>query len=431
MHRKDHVTKTHLTADDRTRIETYLNEGYSLRYIAERLDKSPSTISREIKIHAKANKHRSCDCIYFFECKQRHVCGNEACRHECRKCLKARERCKDYVQAKCDHLANSRLNLCNGCKTVYNCHFGKCFYKATTAEREYRDTLINSRNGFDLTYEQFKKIDDIVSPLIKKGQSLYHIIQTNDIGISETTLRRLVNTSELEARNIDLRNTVKRKIRQKRPANSYGTMKIIKDGHKYEDYKTFSSANSFEIPQMDCVEGMKNDKNVLLTLYFPFSHLQLAIILEQHTSRHVVAALDMLEEILGTELFKDMFPAILTDNGHEFADIEGIERSISGGKRTTVFYCEPNHPEQKGGCEKNHELIRYVLPKGTSLDHLTQADVNKVMDNVNSYCRKDLHGRSPYECARVFYPEDFFLLLGLEEVPANDVTLTPALLKRA
>ena len=44
----------HLTYDERVRIETLLEEGVSVRYIADRLDRSPSTISREIKRHTKA-----------------------------------------------------------------------------------------------------------------------------------------------------------------------------------------------------------------------------------------------------------------------------------------------------------------------------------------------------------------------------------------
>lgn len=72
--------------------------------------------------------------------------------------------------------------------------------------------------------------------------------------------------------------------------------------------------------EMDCVEGLKSDKAVFLTLYFPDTHIQLALVLDEHTSDQVVKALDKIEESLGTELFRSMFPIILTDNGHEFPD---------------------------------------------------------------------------------------------------------------
>lgn len=422
--------KKHLTEDDRTRIETLLNEQMSIRYIAERLDKSPSTISREIKLHTADSKTCSCDCIYFYECKNMNVCGSKSCKKQCRNCGKAKKYCTDYSKSYCDRLEDSKLKLCNGCTRPYNCHFSKRYYKASKAQREYKDTLVNSRNGYDLTAEELIAIDETVSPLIKNGQSVYHIAQTNDLKVSESTLRRMINSCELEARNIDLRNAVKRRKRQKRPKD-YKTMKVIKDGHKYEDYLKFIESNPIEIPQMDCVEGSKDSKAVLLTLFFPVTRLQLAFILEEQTSENVVACLDMLEEILGPELFKEMIPYIITDNGHEFADIDGMQRSINGGNRCFIYFCEPNHPEQKGGCEKNHEFIRYVIKKGTSIEPYSQADINLMMDHINSYKRKELHGKSPHELAKLMYPEDFVNLLGLEEIAPNDIILTPKLLKKS
>ena len=108
------------------------------------------------------------------------------------------------------------------------------YYNAKHAEKEYRNTLVSSRNGFDLTDEQIDRINYIVSPLIMKGQSLYQIAQSNDLAISESTLRRLVGDCRLEARNIDLRSTVKRRPRRVRN-REYKVMPVIKTGHKYSD----------------------------------------------------------------------------------------------------------------------------------------------------------------------------------------------------
>ena len=423
------VSKKHLTEDDRIRIEALLNEQKSLRYIAARLDKSPSTISREIKTHVTENKTRPCDCIYFYDCKARNVCGSKSCKKECRSCSKARKYCTDYSKAYCERLIGRKLKLCNGCPRTYNCPYGKFFYKASKADIEYRNTLVESRNGYDLTAEELINLDETVSPLIMNGQSVYHIVQTNDLPVSESTLRRMIKSCELEARDIDLRNAVKRRQRKKRPKD-YKTMLVVKDGHKYDNYLELVKDNPIEIPQMDCVEGSKDSDAVLLTLFFPVSRVQLAFILESQTSENVVACLDMIEEALGTELFKEMFPYILTDNGHEFADIDGMQRSINGDERTFIYFCEPNHPEQKGGCEKNHEFIRYVIPKGTSLEPFSQVDISRMMDHINSYTRKELHGKSPYAVARAMYPEDFFTLLGLEDISPKDIVLSPKLLKK-
>ncbi len=422
--------KTHLTRDDRIRIETFLNERQSIRYIAARLDRSPSTISREIKNHTVKTSGNGCNCIFSRECRRHHVCGGayNRCTKLCKTCPRASKYCPDFAEAICDYKAEYGTNLCNGC-TKAKCYRSKERYKGSVAEETYRKTLVDSRNGFDLTEEELDYINSTVTPLIKKGQSIYHILHSNDLPVSESTLRRLICNCKLDARNIDLRNAVKRRQRRKDLPREYHQSNVDKTGRKYEDYLAYVEETGVSAVQMDCVEGIRTDKAVLLTLHFPVPRLQFAMILNEHTSRCVLEALDAIELSLGTELFKEMFPAILTDNGHEFEDIEGTERSINGGKRTKVFFCEPRHSEQKGSCEKNHELIRYVIPKGTSIESFMQKDISLMMNHVNSYIRKELHGKSAFDVAKVLFPEDFFILLGMEQIEPKDVNLTPSLLK--
>ena len=206
-----------------------------------------------------------------------------------------------------------------------------------------------------------------------------------------------------------------------------------KAGHLWGDYQKFIAENDCIVPQMDCVEGRKTDQAALLTLFWGDTHLQIAFILSAQDSRNVVEALDKLETMIGLELFRQMLPAILTDNGHEFTDIEGMERSstVDGEKRTQIFFCEPNRSDQKGGCERNHREMRRIIPKGkTSLDMFMQVDISLMMDHVNSYPRESLHGKSPYDIAKVMYPADFMDMLGLERIPPGDVVLSPVLLAR-
>ncbi len=99
-------------------------------------------------------------------------------------------------------------------------------------------------------------------------------------------------------------------------------------------------------------------------------------------------------------------------------------------KRTTVFYCEPNRSDEKGACERNHRLLRRVIPKGTSLEGLMQWDLTLVTNHVNSYVRDSLQKSCPYDLAIDRYDEDFFVLLGLERIPKEQVVLTPDLLKK-
>ncbi len=153
--------------------------------------------------------------------------------------------------------------------------------------------------------------------------------------------------------------------------------------------------------------------------------------MDGQTAKDVVAALDKIEISLGPDLFKECFPLIKTDNGREFTDIEGMERScITGEKRTRIFFCEPNRSDEKGACENNHKYIRYIIPKGTSLEPFNQGDISLMMDHINSFAGKSLRGRSPYQVGKIFLPEDFFVFLGLTEIAPDDVNLTPSLLAK-
>ena len=76
------------------------------------------------------------------------------------------------------------------------------------------------------------------------------------------------------------------------------------------------------------------------------------------------------------EVFTSLFQVILTDRGSEFTNPLAIEFNKGNGRRTHIFYCDPQRSDQKGGCEVTHEMIRRVLPKKTSFDNLTQDDIN-------------------------------------------------------
>lgn len=425
---------SHLTYEDRIRIDEMLRRGDSFRSIAATLGKTPSTISREVHNHTTVVPSKEPDCLYLRECTKTKLCEKPGCNaKKCKTCrIPCKKHCMDYVQSICEKLMEAPY-VCNGCKRMYSCKYEHHIYQPKTAEKEYRSMLTDRRNGFDLTCEQLICINELVSPLITKGQSPYHIKQTlgDSLPVSESTLRRMITSCELDVRDVDLRNTVSRKPRRQNNHRQHNkTLNKLKIDHTYKDYLSYITEHDVTTVQMDCVEGTKEDSAVLLTLHFQNFHMQLAYIMNEHTSADVVRTLDILEDSLGTELFRQVFPVILTDNGHEFSDISGMERSITGGTRTKIFFCEPNRSDEKGACENNHKLIRYVIPKGTSLEPFSQADINLMMNNINSYSRKALYGKTPYDVAMKVLPEDFFILLGLEQIPPMEVVLKPSLFSK-
>lgn len=97
--------------------------------------------------------------------------------------------------------------------------------------------------------------------------------------------------------------------------------------------------------------------------------------------------------------------------------------------RTRIYYCDPNRSDQKGALEKNHEYIRYVLPKGTSFENITEETTLLLLNHINSEKRDSLNGHSPYEVSRILLDNRLHKALGLIEIPADEVTLIPALVK--
>lgn len=423
---------THLTYEDRIRIEDRLNEGASVRSIANILGKSPSTILREIERNTRKEVPIGNVCQDRSTCGHKHLCGNQNCNRFCSTCnqLNCNKVCNDYNPYFCEKLAKPPF-VCNSCNKGKRCPNTRNYYHAAYAERKSRRILKETRQGTDLTEEQLKTVDELASPMIKKGLSPYHIKETykDKLPVSEATLRRIIDRQDLSARNIDLRDKVKRKERKgTRNKDRIARLTINKLGHLYKDYLAYIEETETPTVEMDCVEGKKDETATLLTLTFRELSMQLAFIMDNQTSEDVVRVLDMIEESLGKELFATSFPIILTDNGHEFTDINGMERSIyDGGKRTKIYFCEPNRSDEKGTCENHHRMIRFVIPKGSSLEQYSQADISKLMNHINSYKRKALFGKSAYDVAMNVLPEDFFVLLGLVKIPSEEIILSKEL----
>jgi IS30 family transposase len=156
----------------------------------------------------------------------------------------------------------------------------------------------------------------------------------------------------------------------------------------------------------------------------------LAYLRDANTSQSVIDIFSGISKTLGKENFKKLFPVILTDNGSEFSNPKAIEYDNDGRPQTHIFYCDPSSPHQKGAIEVNHELIRRVLPKGTSFDSLTQDDIQLVMNHVNSYKRKKLNNRSPYQTFSFYYGEDLLHQLSCSPVSAENIILKPKLLNK-
>lgn len=425
----------HLTLDERATIEVSLREGESFTEIGRLLGKDPSTISKEVKNHRQTVRKGS-----YNPCANRVNCSHmgiacKPCKHPyhgyCKGCSyqKCYDHCPDFIELTCQKLKKPPY-VCNGCDTRMRCKLDRHLYDAKLAQKEYESTRSESRQGISISPKELKRIDELITPLIKQGQSIHMICVNNidDIMLDEKTIYNYIDANLLTANNIDLPRKVRYRSRShKRPVR---VDKQCHTGRTYEDFEAYIAANpDIPIVEMDSVEGRKSGK-VLLTIYFRNCSLMLAFIRDMNTARSVTDVFEQLYELLGHDVFSNLFQVILTDRGSEFTNPLAIEFNKSNERRTRIFYCDPQRSDQKGGCEVTHEMIRRVLPKGASFDALVQEDITLMMSHINSYNRKKLNNQSSHELFSFLNGREHLEKLNIKPIPANEINLTPLLLKK-
>ena len=380
----------HLTLSDRNDIQLGLERSETFKAIGQSILKDPTTVSKEVKRNRQIRES---------------TCHNLPC-----------------------PLLDKAPFVCNGCpKRRQNCGYKKIFYLAKQAQKQYEQTLIEAREGTPLNSKTFWDMDKVISDGVKKGQHIYHILKTHNLDVSSSTVYRHIRKGYLSIAPIDLARAVKFKERRKSKLPSIP--KEAKKGRSYEDFQNYLVLNQLDSwLEMDTVMGRMGGK-VLLTFNLSFCNFIFARLLDNKTTLEVTKHLYDIKNTLhqADKDFFQLFPVILTDNGGEFARVDDIEMDVRGESK--LFFCDPNRSDQKGRIEKNHTLIRDILPKETSFDNLTQEDINLVCSHVNSVKRAALNGKSAYELFAFTYGEEIPKLLGISKIPAEDVCQSSKLLQ--
>ena len=377
------------TYEERLILQKLLKEGLSFKKIAAQIHKDPSTISREVRKYAveiatgkPGYSFNACKNRKTCKIKPPALCGKDCTRKSsygayCRTC-RCNEHCPDFIEEVCSVRFHAPY-VCNACPTIDKCTLLKTFYDAEKAHLKSHEVISESRSGLSTSEEEIRRLNRIISPLVKQGHSIHEIYVTHqdELMCSEKTIYNYIDDCLFDVRNIDLPRKVRFCARRKKP--EFKVDKSCRTGRSYNVFQAFMEKNpDIAVVQMDSV--------------------------------------------------------IVTDNGSEFSNPKKIEYrgyvvDGYGFRRTSIFYCDAGCPHQKGSIEVNHELIRRILPKGSSFDNLKQTDVTRMMNHINSYKRKKLNDRSPYETFSFHYGEEALKLLGCSPVAAKDILLKPTLLK--
>lgn len=429
------VYQKHLTLLNREDIEKLLKAGFKFYQIAENIQKDPTTISKEIRKyrteHTPSNfNNKSNFCKHKYKCNLKNIC-NSNCHSECRRCGKCNSVCSKYELDVCEKLLKPPY-VCNSCNSYAQCRKIKYIYIASVAQKKYELTLASSREGINISEDNLQKLDDLISPLIKQGQSikLIYANHKNEINCSIRCLYNYIEMGLLSIKNIDLPRKIRYKVRNQNQ-NSKKKDYSYRIGRTYEDFQNMLKENpNAHIVEMDTVIGTAETGKVLLTLLFREFNFMIARLLPDKSSKSVKDELDNIEKIIGTEVYKRVFKYILTDNGGEFQRPEELEQSLDGSKRSSIYYCEPNRSDQKAKLEKNHEYIRYIIPKGTSMDNYTQSDIDLMMSHINSTAREVLNFAIPYDMASIYLGMDSMKKLNFSKIQPDDIILKPYLINK-
>ena len=409
------MKNTHMTLEDRKKIQEGLEKEMSRTEIAKIINKDISTVAKEIKNRRKL--------------KPRNIFNNPITCTKFKECRICHGKCSEYEEIKC--LRRDRnIGVCNLCPKINNCRLDKYFYYAKQAHQNYLYTLKDSREGVNLDTKEMLNIVSIIKPLLKKGQSIYQILQNHpEINLCSKSLYTYIESGIFQdygINNFSLRRQVSMKERKKLKKRKEP---VNYEGRKYKNYLDFVTKNpTIPTTQMDTLYNQQ-DGPYIQTFIFQNTNLMIGFLHTKKTSESMASTLDDLQLTLENDYSK-LFSLLLTDRGTEFEKYDLFEVNTETGEiRSNIFYCDPQTPSQKPHVENNHNYVRDIIPNGKSLKNLTQEDLNLMFSHINSAPRASLNGKTPYEAFEFLYGNEILKKLNIQKIEKDMVTLQPYLLK--
>jgi len=170
--------------------------------------------------------------------------------------------------------------------------------------------------------------------------------------------------------------------------NSKDTRGIIKDriGIEYRP-EIVNEKSRFGDLEIDTIIG-KNHQGAILTIN------------DRRSSSLWICRIDGKEEgplalktIETLEPFKNLIHTITADNGKEFASHKDISKALG----IDFYFARPYHSWERGANENMNGLVRQYFRKGTSFEDITDNDIERVQNQLNSRPRKKLSYLTPKE----------------------------------
>lgn len=261
-------------------------------------------------------------------------------------------------------------------------------YSPEIAEENYRVNLtthgpsLKIGNDFEFVrYVEKRVLKDKLSPCAVLGEIKRNNMFATDI--SKTTLYRYIEQGVFY--NLSMSDCPMHKT--KKHYRTVIAKKAPKGTSIEKRPKEVFERTSFGHWEMDCVIGKKRSKDVLLVLSERLTRYEIILKVANRKTETIVKALNKIEKRYGRR-FRKIFKSITVDNGVEFSDFDGLEKSIYGGKRVSVYYCHPYTSCERGTNERINRDIRRLIPKGTDICQYSEDEIQSVENWVNNYPRE-------------------------------------------
>lgn len=303
-------------------------------------------------------------------------------------------------------------------------------YLPDAAEEMARDRLTTTREGANLTYEEYEIQDAILRDrVIDKGQSVHHVLVTNrkELDCSEKTLYRRIEKGVYTVKVHHLPRQVSLKKRKYKKKYDYiHDPKVDRTGHLYSDWLIYRYKNGITYYfQMDFLGApRKSDKEILVLTMIGIS-FSLLYVVENATQEKIIALFDAIEEEIGIGNFKRLFPAILTDRDTLFDDFSSLEFDRNGESRTKIFFCDPGESNQKPNVENYNAQLRPIFPKRAVLNEYSQQELYLAASNLNSRCLSSIDDRTPMDLFIEIFGKGLLDLLHQKRIPPKEVRIKP------
>ena len=358
------------------------------------------------------------------------ACNIQGCNKYCKTCLRVivPTKCKLFIKMSCKRIKRFPY-VCNGCQVRKKCHLKKYEYIPVSAQKRYEKELHESRQGLNLTGEEFKTIDEALKDGFDKGQSINHIIANNPrLNISVKTGYNYVNSGNFQVKHNDLPNYMNHILKKRKTISKEYEYLENKDmnrkGREYYDYLLYVDNNDIIFHgELDCVGITKDYAGALLTIIISKWSFLLLFKLDAKDMIHVNECIDYIYEIIGHEKFNRYLGVLLTDRGPEFNDYKGIEFGKDNIRRCHLFYCDSGQSTQKPFVERiNREIRRYVF-KGQSVEKITQEDCDLIASYINNMTLDGLGNKTPREFAKMFLGEEILNKLNIKYIEPDDLII--------